>query len=156
MEAMQEALKEEVRMTNIENGTDQEEWRNTTISQWAQVLLTICFNMGWQKWSSEDRYDSLSRHAFMIGACLKKIIQCNVNSKLCMTCYHANRLNKKTHTHHCPQNYSASSKAMEEDAVLTLYKICAEPRLALVLRPAAQFRKHCTKVLPASCNSKGS
>ena len=119
---MQEALDEEVRLTNIENNVDHEEWLKLAINQRPQVKLTVCFDMGWQKRSSGNRYDSLSGHAFMIGARSNKIIECNVSSKLCMKCHHAERLNKQADTHDCPKNYEASSKAMEADAALTLYK----------------------------------
>ena len=122
IEAMEEALKEEVRLTNIANGVDHDEWLKIPINQRPQVLLTVSFDMGWQKRSSGNRYDSLSGHAFMIGARTKNIIQCNVSSKLCMTCYHAERLNKTPRTHHCPKNYYASSKAIEADTALTLCK----------------------------------
>ena len=57
----------------------------------------------------------------MIGARSKKILKCNVSSKLCMTCHHAERKQETPKTHLCPKNYCASSKAMEADAALTLY-----------------------------------
>ena len=119
---MQDALKEEVRLTNIANKIDHEKWLQTPINQRPQVKLTVSFDMGWQKRSSGKRYDSLSGHAFMIGARSKKIIDCNVSSKLCMKCFHAKRTNKKAKAHRCPKNYDASSKAMEADAALQLYK----------------------------------
>ena len=46
---MQEALQEEVRLTNVENKINHDEWLNTTINKRTQTKLTVCFDTGWQK-----------------------------------------------------------------------------------------------------------
>ena len=63
MQAMDGALEEEVRLTNEEKGIDHEEWSNMAISQRPQTKLTVTYDMGWQKRSSGNRYDSLSGYA---------------------------------------------------------------------------------------------
>ena len=77
--------------------------------------------MGWQKRSSGNRYDSLSGHAFTIGANSKKNIYCMVSSKMCATCQSAEANGTIAREHKCPKNYSGSSKAMEADAALESY-----------------------------------
>ena len=72
LKAMEEALQEEIKLTNEDNKVNHEEWLSTTINQRTQVPLTVSFDMGWQKRSSGNRYDSLSGHAFMIDARRKK------------------------------------------------------------------------------------
>ena len=48
--------------------------------------LTTSYDMGWNKRSSGHRCDSLSEHAFTIGACTRRIIDCVVFSKRCSIC----------------------------------------------------------------------
>ena len=46
-----------------------------------KVKLTVTYNMGWQKRSSGRRYDSSSRHAFIVGARGKGVIGMVLYSK---------------------------------------------------------------------------
>ena len=50
--------------------------------------------MAWNKRNSGHRYDSLSGHAFAIGAYTRRIIDCVVFSKRCSICSSRNK-NKK-------------------------------------------------------------
>ena len=56
------------------------------------VGLTISYDMGWNKRSSGHRYDSLSGHAFAIGAYSRRIIDFVVFSKRCSICSSRNKL----------------------------------------------------------------
>lgn len=77
--------------------------------------------MGWSKRSSGHRYDSLSGHAFMCGCRSGMIISAIITAKECRLCSYYEHQNKEPPDHDCPRNYTGSSKAMEPDAVLSLY-----------------------------------
>ena len=120
-EGMREALQEEIKLTLEKEGKDYGEWVKQDKATRQQVKLTVSYDMGWQKRSSGNRYDSLSGHAFMIGALSRKIIHCVVTSKMCATCTAAENNDTVAKEHKCPKNYAGSSKAMEADAALQSY-----------------------------------
>ena len=73
--------------------------------------------MGWQQQSSENKYNSVSGHAFCIGGYTKKILDYSVKSKVCNVCDSAIQYKKPTKERVCPKNHvTGSSKAMEPDA----------------------------------------
>ena len=78
--------------------------------------------MGWSKRSFGNRYDSLSGHAFMIGCHSQKIITVIVTAKQCRACSSHERKGMEPPQHNCPTNYTESSKAIEVDAVLSIYE----------------------------------
>ena len=78
--------------------------------------------MGWNKRSSGNRYDSHSGHALMIGCLSKKIVGAIVSSNMCRVCSLAEENGEEPSDHICPKNYDGSSKAMEADSALHLYK----------------------------------
>ena len=121
-EAMKEAWEEETRLTLEAMGESYFLWKNKRKKDRKNVKLTVSFDMGWQKRSSGNRYDSLSGHAFMIGARSRKILMCIVSSKMCATCLEGEDLQVNAKPHSCPRNYSGSSKAMEADAALEAYE----------------------------------
>ena len=67
--AIEEALKNEIK--------DTLEHKNQSYGDWCdlsdkgknknKVKLTVTYDMGWQKRSSGRRYDSSSRHVFIVG-----------------------------------------------------------------------------------------
>ena len=85
-------------------------------------MISISFDMGWNKRSSGNRYNSLSDHALAIGCLSNKILNVVVSSKICRQCSVARESGEELPEHVCPQNYEGSSKAMEADAALVLYK----------------------------------
>ena len=87
-----------------------------------QVQLTVSFDMGWSKRSSGHRYDSLSGHAFMCGCRSGIIVSAVIIAKECRLCSYYEAQSKEPPSHDYPRNYSTSSKAMESDAALSLYK----------------------------------
>jgi len=87
--------------------------------------LTVSIDMGWQKHSSGNRYDSPSRVSIMIGALSKTILQRHVCGKLCSVCSVPKNNNNKVpnsnsapRRHRCPLNYSGTSKGMEASAAV--------------------------------------
>ena len=84
------------------------------------VLIVVGFDMGWSKRSSGRRYDSQSRHCYLIGKQTCKIIACVVFCKVCRVCQAAERKNKKVKQHTCMKNYEGASKSMESDAILRM------------------------------------
>ena len=78
--------------------------------------------MGWNKRSSSNRYDSLSGHELMIGYLSKKTVENIVSSKMCRVCNSAEENSEDPPDHICPKNYDGSSKAIETEATLHLYK----------------------------------
>lgn len=83
--AFRRKLKEE-----NENITDRqlevafEEWMDGVRND--QIGIRVAYDMGWQKKSSGNRYDSLSGHCFLFGLDNKKIIGMKVYSKVCSVC----------------------------------------------------------------------
>ena len=61
----------------------------------AQVPLTVMYDMGWNKRSSGNKYDSMSGHGFLLGGNTKKIMNYRCMSKACTTC-RAAELTKKS------------------------------------------------------------
>ena len=82
------ALEMEIKETLVnEKGEDYyKEWINKKQGEREKVGLTVSYNIGWNKRSSGNRYDSLSGHAFIIGAYTRRIIGCVIFSKICATC----------------------------------------------------------------------
>ena len=87
-----------------------------------QVGITVSFDKGWNECSSGNRYDSLSGHTLMIGCLSKKIVGAIVSSKTCRVCSSAEENDEEPSDHVCQKNYDGSSKAMETDTALHLYK----------------------------------
>jgi len=48
--------------------------------------LTVCYNMGWQRHSLGTSYNSMSGHAFLVGANSNKLWKRIIYSKSCCTC----------------------------------------------------------------------
>ena len=90
------ALEMEIKETLVnERGEDYyKEWINKKQGEREKVGLTVSYDMGWNKRSSGNRYDSLSGHAFIIGAYTRRIIGCVIFSKTCATCNMRNKKNK--------------------------------------------------------------
>eukprot|EP00957_Ditylum_brightwellii_P002972 227599-Ditylum_brightwellii.AAC.1 len=86
------------------------------------VTLTVCYNMGWQKRSSGNKYVSILGHAFMVGARSRKVLACLVCSKFCEICEGAKQLKKEPAAHKCVKNYEGRSKGMEAHTALELVK----------------------------------
>jgi hypothetical protein len=125
-QSMLDALNEEIKAT-IERhqdvyGMTYDEYTKMSLFDRPLVKLTVCFDMGWQKRSSGHRYDSLSGHAFLVGAYTKKVIACTVFSKVCSKCARAKKDMKDAIEHECPKNFDGSSKAMESEAILKMTK----------------------------------
>ena len=86
------------------------------------MKLTVSFDIGWNKRSSGNKYDSLSDHAFYIDCLSQQIICAIVTAKQCHI-YSLNELKGiEPPEHNCPKHYTGSSKAMEVDAALTIYE----------------------------------
>ena len=66
--AIEEALKEEIKLT-LESKEKYSAW----IEGNSPLSITISFDMGWNKRSSGNRYDSISGHAFLSVACPNKL-----------------------------------------------------------------------------------
>ena len=75
------------------------------------------------KRSSGNRYDSISVHALKIGVLSDKIFTAAVSSKICITCSKAKNIGEELPDHIYPKNYEGSSKVMEADTTLHLYKL---------------------------------
>jgi len=62
-----------------------DDWKNKKLKA-NDVKLTISYDMGWNKRSSGNKYDSISGHGFVLGKNTKKILQHRVLSKVCSKC----------------------------------------------------------------------
>jgi len=88
----------------------------------SELVPVVSFDMGWNKRSSGNRYDSLSGHAFYIGCLTQQIICAIVTAKQCRICSLNELKGIEPPEHNCPRNYLGSSKGMEPDAALTIYE----------------------------------
>ena len=78
-----------------------------------KISLAASLDMGWQKRSSRNKYDSKSAHMFLIGLRLGKPIGYQCVSVACRTCENAKKNNREASHHFCPCNYEGSAKSME-------------------------------------------
>ena len=81
--SMADGIDDEVRLTRTVE--DYTKWKNDELPAQANGL-TVCYDMGWNKRSSGNRYDSVSGHGIIIGAFSKKILCFRPVSKVCMFC----------------------------------------------------------------------
>jgi hypothetical protein len=93
-EEMRKAMDLEIKMTLKSTETPEycENYWALPEDERPPVGLTISYDMGWNKRSSGHRYDSLSGHAFAIGAYTRRIIDFVVFSKRCSICSSRNKL----------------------------------------------------------------
>ena len=92
-----------------------EEYKKGNLSS-DEVGLVIMYDMGWNKHSSGNKYDSISGHRFVLGGNLKKIINYRCMSKCCRICALA-ECTKVSVDHESPKKYEGSSKSMETEAI---------------------------------------
>ena len=78
---MEEALEEEIKLT-LESEEKIKMWKQGNLP----VSIPVYFDMGWNKRSSGNRYDSISGHYFFIGYLSKKIVATIVSSKIWTKC----------------------------------------------------------------------
>ena len=112
---MQDAIDEKVRLA-LKDDAKYKQYLKGNLP----VGITVSFDMGWNKRSSSNRYDSLSGHTLMIGYLSKKIVGDIVFSKMYRICSSAEENSEEPSDYVCPQNYDGSSKAMEVNAALHL------------------------------------
>ena len=116
-ESMRDAIDEEIRIKLNDDAKNKQYLKGNL-----QVGITVSFDIGWNKRCSGNRYDSLSGHALMIGCLSKNIVGAIASSKMCRVCSSAEEHGEEPSDHVCPQNYDGSSKAMEVDVAIHLYK----------------------------------
>ena len=94
----------------------------TGIDEVDNVLISISFDMGWQKKGNGHTYDSNSGHAYFIGCRSGKVVRMLVYSKKCTKCDIAIAMGEEAMEHeNCPRNYrTGSSKAMEASAAFDM------------------------------------
>ena len=80
------------------------------------------YDMGWNKRSSGNKYDSISGHGFLQGGNSRKILKCRCMSKCCTKCTIAEQIKQEAPKHECPRNHSGSSKSMECEAIWLMVK----------------------------------
>ena len=121
-----DSLIEEIRQTLLEDSPKVYEKEWVKYKKWLtsgeavgvqptfpKVGIVVSTDMGWQKRSSGNRYDSPSGHILFIGARTKSVVNFKVFSTNCATC-DKKRPTENTIPHHiCPKNFVDSPKAME-------------------------------------------
>ena len=125
-DAMEHALIEEVRMTlkeEPEQGVTFEEWmkaRRDGTDLPIKPKIVVSIDMGWQ--CRRRTMDSLSAHAFLIGARTGLPIGARIYAKQCQFCEtHEREENEEIPNHECPKNFNGTSKSMESMAAHELY-----------------------------------
>jgi len=127
-ESIEKGLDEEVQKTRTSE--DYARWKEGTLPAQANGL-TVCYDMGWNKRSSGNRYDSISGHGIVFGAMSKKVIAYRAVSKACSYCDIFKKKNSEiavVDTHDCVRNHWGSSKSMECEAILHITKDAWENR----------------------------
>ena len=121
--SMVSAIDDEIRL--MRSSDEYTKWKNHELPAQAN-RLTVCYDMGWNKRSSGNRYDSVSGHSIIIGAHSKKVLNFRPVSKCCMFCKVWKKKNgeKIVPNHPCTKNYLGSSKSMESEAILWMAKDC--------------------------------
>ena len=110
-------------MSKDELELEKKKWRDNTPDR-KTVKLAVSYDMGWQKRSSGNRYDSMSGHGVLVGCRTKQVIDVIVFSKACKKC--ELRLRKGWDTnkdgHDCSENMGdiKSSKGMEAEGAYRL------------------------------------
>ena len=112
-QSMRDGLKKEI---ELESGKKYSVW----IQLCEKIGIIGSYDMGWNKRSSGNRYDSLTGHAFLIGCKSKSILSAQVTSKKCTKCSKSSAKNVTAPPHKCPLNYDGSSKGMEVEAALDI------------------------------------
>ena len=82
--------------------------------------LIASYDIDWQKISTGNLFDSLSGHAFIIGARTGNIIGFRVKSKSCSKCKTANVFDQAPDDHECQINWERASGAMEAAVALEI------------------------------------
>ena len=80
---MKRAIDEEVRLTRTKE--EYEKYNKNELPAHANGL-TIAYDMGWNKRSSGNRYDSVLGHGVVIGVRSKKVLCFKPKSKDCLFC----------------------------------------------------------------------
>ena len=143
---MQKAIDEEVKLI-LDDEIKYKQFKAGNL----RVRIAVSFDMGWNKRSSGNRYDSLSGHALMIGCLSKNIITSVVSSKMCRLCSPSEEDGVEPPAHVCSRYYIRSSKAMEVDVALHLYtehsnhliSVCSSKQLLQIM--IRQY-EHCSSI----------
>ena len=97
--SMQDAREEEIRETLGEELF--QEYNNGMLSV-EEIALVIMYDMGWNKRSSGNKYDSFSGHGFALGGNTQKILNYRCMLKSCRKYFIAKRTKIEVE-HECPQ-----------------------------------------------------
>ena len=92
---------------------------NTSVEM-KKVLLTLSYDMGWQRRSTGRRYNSLSGVGAMVGAETNKILNYGIRQKDCRKCTYYKHKKLDVPEHECATNFQGSSRAMEADLAAEL------------------------------------
>ena len=98
---MKDAQNDEIKETLGENMYEEQFLQNKLTP--AQVPLTVMYEMGWNKRSSGNKYNSISGHAFLIGGNSRKILKYRCMSKACRKCEIAKLTKEEPPLHECPK-----------------------------------------------------
>jgi hypothetical protein len=142
-EILEENLTEEVKIamerSPWNNSNDFELWKasltnkQVRLSEARYPMVGCSFDMGWQQRSSDNQYNSASRHALLVGEFTCKPITFMLMSKRCNFCYTWKK-NKKDVVddnddiniylpyHDCMKNHNGTSSAMELKACLDIFR----------------------------------
>ena len=75
------------------------------------IPIDVSGDGAWQ--TGGRRHDSISGHTMLIGKRSNKVVAYETYSKVCVKCSQAEKKKIQVQEHHCPKNYSGSSKGME-------------------------------------------
>ena len=82
--------------------------------------ISVSYDMQWLKRGRAN--DSLTGHGAIMGSKTKKVVDFSCANKLCRICEAAQAKGEKPSHHDCRQNHKGSSKSMEADVGVRLFK----------------------------------
>ena len=132
---MEESKNEEISQTICEELY--KEYKKGNLSS-GEVELIVIYDMGWNKRSSGNKYDSISRYEIVLGVNLKKIMNFRCTSNCCRICAQVERT-KVFVEHKCPKKHDGSSKLMKSEAIYRINQSEAIYRINLSVKSVATF-----------------
>ena len=117
--AVEEVAANSCRMA-LQNEIDIEKTHGKTPDPDGLIPLSIPYGMQWLKRGRAN--DSLTGHGAIMGSKTKKVLDYSCANKLCRICESARSKGKEPAHHDCRQNHKGSSKSMEPEVGVRLFK----------------------------------
>ena len=118
---IEEAIDEEVLLTLTKQNREEsfQLWKDGLLDA-NSIKIKVSYDMGWNKRSSGNKYDSTSGHGIVIGALSKKILAVKTYSRSCVVC-NISRIKPPPPHNECPKNHEGTPKSMEVRGIVEIF-----------------------------------